>query len=57
MNINRFFPVWLNVIVAGGAVGLAYDLYQAHSAWAGTSIGFAAGFGLIAVVRLFDTFD
>ena len=54
MNINRFFPIWLHIIFAAGAIGLAVGLNYVvplDPVKAYTATGFAAGFGGSAFLR------
>lgn len=52
--MNRFFPIWLHVIVASSAAGLAAGLHHVQPVdivMAYTATGLAVGLGVTAFVR------
>jgi len=56
MNINRLFPIWLHIIFAASAIGLAVGMNHAvliDVVKAYTATGFAVGLGVSAILRFF----
>ncbi len=57
MELDRFFPIWLNIILAGLAIGFAVACHQTHMTPLITypAIGFSASLALVGVGRFINS--
>ena len=54
MNLDKYFPLFVHLIVAGTAIGWAWGLRQTGDTslvWVGVSTGLAAGLGFTGFLR------